>query len=411
MPRLLLAAVAFTLAAPFAAQDVQGDGQDERLDALERKNQDLEARVAELEGTQDTGAVAEPLGLGMEVHYADIGATFQIFGDVGASYENPAPPGEAHTSAFLGSVDFFVNMRLGDQWRVLSETVIESKSNDQISTSQERLWGAWVPADWFYAKFGTEHSGISRWNQLYHHGRWLETSIRRPLLASFEGSQGVLPLHRTGLTLGGTAHTDVGRFEYFGTVSNGRGELPSDKQRNADVDEQKAIDLGLAFEPFGESDWRFGVAVTKDTIPPDPASADPARARSIGEWIYTGHVEWRNGSFYGLGEVALIDHEVKATSEDFSGNVSYVQAEYRFGDWTPYARFDHRNMDEGDPFYSPLGRDLDVWYGTLGLRWDVGTNVAIKLESSAGREDFVRGSGSIGERGLVFVGLQLSWWL
>jgi len=410
MPRHVLLTVGLALVAPLSAQEVQDDDQKANQDALVRIEA-LEARVAELEGVQDAGAAEEALGLGMEVHYGDVGATFQIFGDVGASYRNPEPTGESNTSFFLGSMDFFVNMRLGEQWRVLSETVIEGKSNDQISTSQERLWGAWVPTDWFYAKFGTEHSAISRWNQLYHHGRWLETTINRPLLASFEGEQGILPLHRTGLTLGGTPHTEAGRFEYFGTLSNGRGELPNDKQRTEDVDEHKAIDLGLAFEPFGESNWRFAVAVTKDTIPPDPASIDPARARSMSEWIFTGQTEWRNGSFYALGEYARIDHEARATSQDFSSNVSYVQVEYRIDDWTPYARFDYRNMKEGDPFYDPLGRDLDVWYGTLGLRWDVGTNFAVKLESSAGKEDFMAGSGSIDDRGIVFLGMQLSWWL
>ena len=184
MIRLSLPLLVLCLALPTTAQD---EAVEDRLAELERKNTELEERLAEIEEAQDELYLEEDDGLGMHVQYADVGATFQVFGDVGFDYLNPEPADEGHTSFFLGSVDFMINMSFGDHWRALSETVIDGKSDDDIELSQERLWGAWIPEDWFYVKFGTEHSPISRWNQLYHHGHWLETTIARPIAARFEG--------------------------------------------------------------------------------------------------------------------------------------------------------------------------------------------------------------------------------
>lgn len=414
-----LLALAVCLALPATAQEPAQDiGQDEpqqdveqRLRELERKNAELEGRLAVLEPVDDEPYIEDDYNLGLQVQYGDVGATLQVYGEVGFEYANPEPPNQGHSSFFLGSLDFMLNMRFGDYWRALSETVIEGKTDDEVQFSQERLWGAWVPEDWFYVKFGTEHNPISRWNQLYHHGGWLETSINRPLLAAFEGGMGVLPMHRTGVMVGGTAFGDAGRYEYFATVSNGRGPEPTNKQRTDDVDDHKAIDVGIAFEPFAESDWRFGVAAVVDKIPQDTSSANPQRQQSMDETIYTAQVEWRNGPYFALGEFAYIDHEGQINNTDYDSNVSYLQLEYTRGDWTPYTRFDYRNMNESDPFYEGYERGLDLWLATLGVRIDVATNVAVKFESAYGRGDHEGGSGDIDERSVLFFGVQLAWWL
>ena len=103
--------------------------------------------------------------------------------------------------------------------------------------------------------------------------------------------------------------------------------------------------------------------------------------------------------------------EAKATDTDYTSNISYIQVEYNRGDWTPYTRVDLRNMDEGDPFYADLLRDRDLWLATLGVRVDLAPNVALKFESSYGKEDAPTGSGGLDERSVVFFGVQLAWWL
>ena len=367
--------------------------------------------MAELEAAQ--AAEDEDYGIGLEATYGDVGVTFQIFGDVGFAYENPEPPGQGNSAFFFGAVDFFINARFGENFLVLSETVVDGKPLDAVDLSQERLWLSWTPRDSFYAKIGTEHAPISRWNQLYHHGAWLETTIDRPIPVRFEGGSGILPLHRTGVTLGGSTHHDAGRFEYFATVSNGRGPTPDNKQRAGDANNSKAIDVGLAFEPAWESSWRFGVAAVWDEIPPDPGSPDPQRAGSMAEWIGAANVEAREGPWRLLSEWFYIDHEVRSNDQHYSNNAGYVQLEYAVDGWTPYTRFGYRAMNTADPFYGAANvtgnRNLDTWLQTVGVRRELTPNVALKIEAGYGRED--ESATSTDERSVAVAGFQLSWWL
>ncbi len=66
-------------------------------------------------------------------------------------------------------------------------------------------------------------------------------------------------------------------------------------------------------------------------------------------------------------------------------------------------------MQEGDPFYAPLDRDLDEWRQIRGVRNDFYTNVAIKFEISYGRRDERNGSDISGD-GMATAGIQLSWY-
>ena len=391
---LLLCAI---LCAPALAHG-QAQGQD--LETLLEEVRRLEERIEALEAPE-----ARP-GLGLSASYGDLSATFQIFSDVGSEYRNPDTDGDANTIFAQGSAAFFATAQMGDNFRVLSETVIDGDS----SASQERLWGSWAFGDELYAKLGTEHSSVSRWNQLNHHGRWLETTIMRPYLARFEGDGGFLPLHRTGIELGGTLSMDSGRIEYFGTVSNGRGLVPSDKQRATDVDDEKDIDIGIAFMPEAIPDLRVGAAVQFGHIPEDSSSSNPLRARSIDENIVTGHVEYRIDELEISSEFAAIDHEA-FNGKDFGHSSGYLQLAYSMGDWTPYARIDYRNMRENDPFYTSQDRDLDAWMQIVGLRYELAQNAAVKWELGVGEEEFRDSGGNVSEDSVFSFAVQLAWWL
>ena len=266
---------------------------------------------------------------------------------------------------------------------------------------------SYVASDQLYIKAGTEHSSIVRWNQLYHHGRWLEPTAARPIMAQFEGGSGILPLHRTGVTLGGSLHTDGARYEYFGTISNGRGTMPNNKQRTSDADASKAIDLGLAVEPACAPGLRIGAAFVSDRIPVDPTSASALRMRSINETIATGHIEYRTGRTTVTAEYAQIQHDVNADGSNFDSETGYLQIMHACDSWSPYTRYDYRRMAAGDPFYNPAMRDGDRWLQYLGVRWDAHANVSVKFEVGAGKADL----GGISDQDVFEGQVQLSWWL
>src|SRR5262245_22937859 len=155
----------------------------ERLRALEEKNRALEERVRSLE--EQPAEAAEPqapvgeeappleeegLGLGLVGRYRNVKLTFQLFGDVGVNYQNPVAGDRSNAAFALGSLDFFATAQVGERFQALSETVVTGVEN-ATNFSQERLWGSWTVNDHLYAKLGVEHSPLSYWNRLYHHGK------------------------------------------------------------------------------------------------------------------------------------------------------------------------------------------------------------------------------------------------
>ena len=419
--------VALTIVLPPHTAIAQPVSQEE-IEELKRKNNELEERIAALEADKDKekageeGDIAssdeeeldkgfdldlEAPGLGFVAQYRDVNATFQLFGDVGFLYQNPEPEEKANSTFFFGSQVVFVTAQIGEYFRVLSESNIHGTTENSVEFDQERLWGSWTFNDLLEVKLGVEHSPLTRWGRLYHHGKWFETSVGRPLLARFEGGGGILPMHNAGVELGGRFISDLGELEYVAAVSNGRGESPKDKVRSLDTNNEKAFDIALGFTPAILENLRIGGAFRYDDIPSD--SGTPGRDSSIRALIGTGNVQFDWGSLETIAEFVYIDNEVRSTDTNFGHHSAYVQLGYRLGDWFPYTRFDYRNMENRDPFYMTEDRDLDIWQQIFGVRYDFTSNAAIKIEFGFGEAERRRGSGAISEGSVIITAVQLSW--
>jgi hypothetical protein len=120
-------------------------------------------------------------------------------------------------------------------------------------------------------------------------------------------------------------------------------------------------------------------------------------------------VDYRGQRIQVLSEVAWITNDDRTSSTDFDHVTGYVQVGYAIDDeWTPYVRLDIRDMDQGDPYYSPVNRDLDVWEIVGGTRFDFLDNAAIKFEIAFGERDERGGGGAVAERGYIRAGFQLA---
>lgn len=394
-PAVAAASALGVLAAPLRCQDADLA---RRLAELERTNAALAARVGELEDA----AAAQHLirhddDDGLVARYRDVVATFQVFADVGARFDDPEVPGRSNSTFDFGLIDFVVNAQLGDRFRFLSETVIDPESDGDISLSQERLWGMWTLDDALYAKLGTEHSPVSRWNQLYHHGRWLETTISRPIAVQFEGAGGILPLHRTGLELGGRLGGELGAVEYVAAVANGRG-IARTHRGAFDDNDSKRLELGLAFLPAALPGLRVGGVLVHDDIPAASGAGNPLSTREL---IGAAHVQLDAGGLDVIAEYFRVQHHRRATDSTSDHDAAYLQAAFRVGSWTPYARIDWLDLQGGDPFYAALG---DRWLQTVGVRVDVG-DVAFKWDVAFGQTDL----GVVDDEDLVIAQFQVSW--
>lgn len=349
----------------------------------------------------------EGIGLGLTARYAQVRASFQIFGDAGFYYADPPEPDTDETSFALGALDLFTTAQLGDHFQVLSEIVAEGdSSNNEIDFELERLWGSWVANDALYVKLGREHSPVSYWNRHYHHGRYLWTSATQPFLARFEDDGGPLPLHQVGLEIGGKLDAGIGRLEYVGVLANGRGREPDEVTNFGDRNEAKAYDFGLSFAPYALPGLAFGGDMHADEIPHDPD--EPDRTHAIRELIGSGYLAYFEGPFEALGEFAYLVHDDRTSDRTFRHRTGYLQLAYHFGDLTPYARIDARSMRHGDPFFAPHDIDLDGWEQVLGLRYELTSNAAVKLEGGFGRRE-ERHDDGLSRRGFRSIGLQLAW--
>ena len=403
LPWTLAATVALSAAAP--AQDLQ-----ERVEELEQRNTELEGRLADVEAEQALGA-AEAERYSMGVAYGDVDVTFQMFGDVGGRYLDPAMPSYGNSSFFIGMVDFFVTAKIGEHFQVLSETVISSAPPGTDKLGQERLWGAYTFNDLLYAKVGLEHTPISRWNRQYHHGAWLEPTITRPLLAGFEGqADAFLPMHNSGLELGGRTELDTSHLEYVFILSNGRGRLPSDKQKVADGNNDKGVVLSLDWV-FPGSGTRLGVAAQIDEAP--DTSATPALAQGTEGLIGSAYVQIPLGPLDTWAEVVALQNKTTADGETYNHLGAFLQFLWPLSEdiWTPYLRLDVKDMEEDDPYLAQKDRDLDQVRTTLGVRYDFASQAALKLETNFGQRDERDSGGVISGEDFVAVAFQLAWWI
>jgi hypothetical protein len=332
------------------------------------------------------------IGLDLTFRKGNVRGALQFFGDVGMRFDDPALPGRGDYFFFNGSLDIFFTAQVGDHFQILSETVFQNKVGSTPAGDgggrfdQERLWAAWAFSEKIQIKFGLEHSPISFWNRNYHHGRWLELTVARPFLARFESGGGILPMHEAGLELLGLVPLGRGRLQYILFVSNGRGSQPTIVQEFSDANSDKAIVAGVGYEFDTESPTTLWGFIRTDEIP--AATAPLANTAPIREWIGSLQFFMDGEKFDVLSEFAFISQDDGSTGQTWNSYTGYFQVGYHVDDdWTPYARIDIREMDQGTPYYFDTGRDLDAAELMIGARWNFLNNAALKCDLGFGRRE------------------------
>lgn len=279
----------------------------------------------------------------------------------------------------LGSVDFFVTSDVSDKVSFLTEIVFEFETDENEAVFDlERVTLTYSLSDAFKIRMGRMHTPLGYWNQAYHHGAWFQTTVFRPVVYLFEDDGGILPIHSVGVELFGVKAFESLELEYHLGVLDGRGKAPDEVQIVRDNNDSKAVNVLLSVAPRFMEELRAGVHLYLDRIPPDPD--DPARAETLEERIIGGHVIYIHDPVELLSELFEIRHDDRSSDQKFNTAGYYLQAGYRINKLTPYYRFDSLNTEAGDPFFA--SQTSDVRKHTFGLRWDLFTWNAFKLEYS-----------------------------
>ena len=282
----------------------------------------------------------------------------------------------------IGAFDLFLTKKLDDRFSVLSEIILEG-GPDGLVVDFERMLVRYDLDGSLQFSVGRLHTSITYWNEAFHHGEWMSTSIGRPRAVDFEDGDGLLPSHVIGLQMKGNRDLGALRIDYALELGNGRGPTSDPPQTTSDANASKALNLQMAVSPFTTvPGLRLGLGWYLDRI---PASTDPALLHGeISEQIWSGFMVYKSKRWEASAELARSRRPLaKDNTPGFDRGdraVSYggvAQLACHFNTLTPYLRFDTVRMSTDDRYFS--NTDSQNTYA-VGLRWDVQTFVALKLQ-------------------------------
>lgn len=258
----------------------------------------------------------------------------------------------------------------------------EAHAADEGEAELARLQWGWRLAPQTTAWVGRFHNPQGYWNTQYHHGAYLQTSIRRPGIEEFDDDGGVLPSHFIGAQLDGTRSAGREsnlRYELGLGVSGQIDEeglespLIVGPQRSA----KSTASLRLTYSPESGLDT-FGLFLGLNRLPAKDLDFSEVRqtvtgasvSKSVDDLRFIGAVFFLHDEFEGGA--------MSGAAGGFTN--AYFQAEYQWNtSWTPYARVERSRGADDDPYlllFQQFVKSRDL----AGLRCDFGRKQALKLE-------------------------------
>jgi hypothetical protein len=266
----------------------------------------------------------------------------------------------------LGQYVFFVTSPLAEHISFLGETTFQFNSGFQATI--ERVVVTFSPSSYFRVSAGRLHTPIGYWNNTYHHGTLVQPTIDRPVMFLFENRRGVLPIHTTGVQVGGRDISPL-HLGYDIMVGNGIGSSPT-----TDNDRSKSYTVSVHSQIT--SALRVGASFYGDHIAAGtPNLAGIPMTQGVSQRMLGGFAVLQ-GSQYEL----LAEYQHSRNRADSLGptvtHAFYAYGGYRFGDLVPYARYDRLRFPAGDLYYT----DDDVRLGIVGARYDFSPQITGKAE-------------------------------
>lgn len=296
------------------------------------------------------------------------------FGDV--SYlltERDTPDG-----FLLGQAVGHMSAHLAERVAVFGEMSATARPTG-FTVELERLILRYDFSDAFKLSLGRYHTPVSYWNDAFHHGLWLQTSVARPQMIRFGGL--LIPVHFVGALAEGSFPASGLGFGYSLGIGNGRGENLARAGDAGDVNGNTAVLAGIRTRPAALLGLEVGGGLYLDR-------PSPAVGSDVDERILTGYVALERETPEVMAEYARLRHRPSdGSGPAVSSDAFYVQVGYRLpgagGSVKPYGRVERIEVPGTNPLLGTLG--LDYSGQILGVRYDVSSLVALKLEARSER--------------------------
>ena len=282
-------------------------------------------------------------------------------------------PGSAG-NFYTGDFDLFLTSKLSEKTSVLAELVVGEGDGQSFHTELARAILKYDPSDYIRLSFGRYHTAIGYYNRAFHSGRWLETTVDRPLVMEFANEGGLLPTQAVGISLKGQLPGTLGfnyTFEY-GSSDTVRPDL--DGSGILDENNGNHFNFSLFVRPEAIPGLQVGGSFYHDRIS-DLAKGPTVR---VGQTIVNGHVVYIAHSVEFLNEGFLIRNAYELGGGVYNMPAFYSQFSRRFGKIRPFARYQYVNAN----IHSLYHDDVLLRHGpSFGARYDFTDSAAFKIQA------------------------------
>src|SRR6267154_2000042 len=369
---LLAASISYAQNSPPTDQTEQVRLLLERIQQLERRVTDLEAKQAPASATAVSAANESPVPSRSSQQQTPPAATQSHEHEV---REQAATDQKGTTSGFnLGQLDLHLASALSRKVTYFGELTFNAHPTD-YTVEVERNIIRYDYNDYFKISFGRYHTPIGNWNTAFHHGAWLQTTITRPDFVRFGGT--FIPVHFVGLLAEGNIPSGGAGLSYNVGVGNGRGNVISRPGDAGDNNNNRAWVANLYSRPVRLYGLQMGISVYRDkiTLPNTLPNGNNFR-----EWISAAHLVWTKESPEFLAEFANVNHRNILTNFVTNSQAFYAQVGYRLP-WfektlKPYYRFEHTHTSLSEQVFT----NQELVGSIIGLRYDITNYAAFKAE-------------------------------
>jgi hypothetical protein len=311
------------------------------------------------------------------------------FADVGAGVSS----GDGGSGFANGSVDFYLTPQLSTRVKSLIELVFEYDADGALMVDLERLQVGYVAGDAVTVWLGRFHTPIGFWNTAYHHGLQIQTSATRPRFVDFEDAGGILPVHTVGTLITGSRRVGAGRVFYDIFAGNAPRILGGtlDPQNVAGPDNAFGGGFNVAYRLGSTDAWpRVGVhAYSASSNQGDDPTARPPR-------FFGAHLARESETWEVLAEYYRFVDASRSPDAGPPSWAGFAQVATHLADWAPYLRIERLSVNESDTFLNRQTSGTSYRRALVGLRVELGSAAALKVELSRDRSD-----GTSGETGAV----------
>ena len=282
----------------------------------------------------------------------------------------PGSSGNFYTADF----DLFLTSKLSDKASVLAEIVIGERDGQNYDIELARALLKYDYNDHLRLSVGRYHTGVSYYNTAYHSGRFLQTSVDRPLAAEFAGDGGLLPTQAVGLSI--TGQIPSGRLGLNYSAEYGSSDtIRPDLDGNGTIDENNGnhINFGIFSRPEVFPGLQVGASFYHDRIS-DFLKGPGVR---LGQTIINAHVVYIAHNLELLNEAFLIRNAYEQGGPTYNMPAFYSQVSRRFGKVRPFLRYQYANLNVNSIYHD----DVLLRHGpSFGVRYDFTDSVAFKTQ-------------------------------